>query len=137
MWLTKIFTAVLVALMGLLPSSCTTAKNPTAQQQQHVPVVNIVTASGTGSVTDKNLGELQLSNNHETCVSLGAGKSFTIKPTQIDRSHLQLIMQVESKFANGGTKDLSIVQVVTKTGQPFEIALGDVNLTLTPVLTNE
>jgi hypothetical protein len=134
MWLTKFFTAVLVALMGLLPSSCSTAKNSTAQQ--HAPVVNIVTNLAVAAVTSRNLGELQLSNNRETCVSLGAGKSFTIKPTAIDRSHLQLILQVESKFANGGTKDLSITQVVTKAGQPFEIAVGDVNLTLTPVLVN-
>jgi hypothetical protein len=131
MWFTKIVAAVMVALAGLLPSSCARLKSSAAQQS--APVAKIVTPSG--SPTDKNLGELQLCNNHETCVSLGVGKNFTIKPTQLDRSHLQLVMVVESKFANGGTKDLSIVQVVTKTGQPFEIALGDMNLTLTPELS--
>jgi len=32
---------------------------------------------------------------------------------------------------------LSILQVVTKSGQPFEVAVGDMNLTLTPKLVTE
>ncbi|HMD52924.1 MAG TPA: hypothetical protein VKJ65_00030 [Phycisphaerae bacterium] len=109
------------------------AKKPTAQQ--HAPVVTVVTSPE--SLTNANLGELQLTNHYETCVNLGAGKSCTIKPTVLDRSNLQLTMALESKNANGGIKDLSVVQVVTKTGKPFEIAVGDMNLTLTPKLSDE
>jgi hypothetical protein len=29
---------------------------------------------------------------------------------------------------------LSVVQVVTKAGKPFEVAVGNMNLTLTPLL---
>jgi len=133
MWVTKIITVLLVALTGLLPSSCSMAKKPTAQQ--HAPVVTVVTSPE--SLTNANLGELQLTNHYETCVNLGAGKSCTIKPTVLDRSNLQLTMALESKNANGGIKDLSVVQVVTKTGKPFEIAVGDMNLTLTPKLSDE
>ena len=137
MWLTKLFTALIVVLTGLLPSSCTTAKKPTAQQHAPVvtPTVNIVTSSD--SSTNKNLGELELTNHYETCVNLGAGKSCTIRPTMLDRSNLQLTMALECKSANGRVKDLSIVQIVTKTGKSFEIAVGDMSLTLTPKLSEE
>jgi hypothetical protein len=133
MWLTKFFTAVLVALTGLVPSSCTKVKSPTAQQ--HAPVVNIVTSSE--SNTNQNLGELELTNHYETCVNLGAGKSCTIKPNELDRSNLQLTMSLESKGANGQLNGLSVVQVVAKTGKSFEVAVGDMNITLTPKLTDE
>jgi hypothetical protein len=131
MWLTKIFTALMVILTGLLPSSCTSVKNPAA----HTPIVTIATSSE--SFTNKNLGNLELTNHYETCVNLGAGKSCTIRPTLLDRSNLQLVMALESKNANGKVSGLSVVQVVTKTGQSFEVAVGDMNLTLTPKLAEE
>lgn len=130
MWITKIFTAVLVALTGLLPSSCTKAKSPSAQKQ--APSVSIVTSSE--NYTNKDLGALELTNHYETCIDLGAGKSCTITPDQIGRSNLQLTMSLESKNADGKTKDLSVVQVTARTGKPFEVAVGDMNLTLTPLL---
>jgi hypothetical protein len=132
MWLTKIFTALMAILTGLLPSSCTKTKNPTAQ---HTPIVTIATSSE--SFTNKNLGELELTNHYETCVNLGAGKSCTIRPTLLDRNNLQLTMALESKNTNGKTSGLSVVQIVTKTGQSFEVAVGDMNLTLTPKLAAE
>jgi hypothetical protein len=133
MWLTKLFTALMVILTGLLPSSCTPGKKPTAQQR--APIVTIATSSE--SFTNKNLGELELTNHYETCVNLGAGKTCTITPSLLGRSNLQLTMALESKNASGKVKDLSIVQVVTKTGIPFEVAVGDMNLTLTPKLAEE
>lgn len=116
---------MLVALTSLLPASCTTAKKPVAQSVSATEIAS-------QSATNKNLGELSLTNHYETCVNLGAGRSCTIKPTLISRNNLQLTMSVESKNANGKTKDLSVVQVVTKMGKPFEVAVGDMNLTLTP-----
>jgi hypothetical protein len=133
MWLTKLFTALMVILTGLLPLSCTTAKKPTTQQR--APIVTIATSSE--SFTNKNLGELELTNHYETCINLGAGKSCTIRPTLLGRNNLQLTMALESKNASGKVRDLSIVQVVTKTGMPFEVAVGDMNLTLTPKLAEE
>lgn len=131
MWLTKILTTALLAWFSLLPSSCSKAKNPSAQQP--------ATAGESASVdsTNRNLGELSLTNHYETCVNLGAGKSCTIKPTLLDHSQLQLTMAVESKNTAGKIKDLSVVQVVTKSGKPFEVAVGDMNLTLTPRLTDQ
>lgn len=133
MWLTKLFTALMVILIGLLPSSCTKTKSPAAQK--HAPIVSIATSSE--SFTNKNLGELELTNHCETCVDLGAGKSCTIKPNEIGRDNLQLTMSLETKNASGKVNGLSVIQVVTKTGKSFEVAVGDMNLTLTPKLAEE
>jgi hypothetical protein len=133
MWLTKLFTAVMVVLAGLVPTSCTTAKKPAAQQ--HAPAMT--SATSPESPNDQNLGELELTNHYETCVNLGAGKSCTIKPTLLDHRNLQLTMALESKSASGSLKGLSVVQIVTISGQPFEVAVGDMNLTLTPKLAAE
>jgi hypothetical protein len=134
MWLTKLFAALMAIMAGLVPSSCTSSKNPVTQSQ-HAPVVIIATSSE--SLTNKNLGELQLTNHYETCINLGAGKSCTIRPTLLDHASLRLTMSLESKNSQGGVKGLSVVQIVTKTGQPFEVAVGDMSLTLTPVLAAE
>jgi hypothetical protein len=131
MWLTKILTAVLAIATGLLPSSCTKAKAPKVQN----PAPAISTASL--STTNKNLGDLALTNHYETCVDLGMGKSCTFRPTQLDHSSLKLTMVLESRNTTGGTKDLSVVQVVAESGKPFEIAVGDMNLTLTPKLQGD
>jgi hypothetical protein len=128
MWLTKILSVAMVALLGLLPSSCTTSKKTSAQQPASAGEIV------SGSATNKDLGELSLTNHYETCVNLGAGKSCTIKPILLGRSNLQLTMSLESKTPNGKTQDLSVVQVVTKAGKPFEVAVGNMNLTLTPLL---
>jgi hypothetical protein len=131
MWLTKIFTAVLAIATGLLPASCTKAKSPTVQHT--APAADTASLS----TTNKNLGELALTNHYETCVNLGAGKSCTFKPTLLDHSNLQLTMEVESKNAAGKTEGLNVVQIVTKSGKPFEVAIGDMNFTLTPKLQGE
>jgi hypothetical protein len=86
------------------------------------------------SSNEKNLGELSLTNHYETCVQLGTGKSCRIVPSVIDRNNIRLTMTLESKQANGKTEGLNVVQVITQTGKSFEVAVGDVNLTLTPKL---
>jgi hypothetical protein len=147
MWLTKIFTAVLAILTGFLPSSCSKVKNASAQkshapvaaqnlnQTPHSPTNQIVTSAELS--TNKNLGELALTNHYETCINLGSGKSCTFKPTLLDHSNLQLTMSIESKNAAGKTEGLSVVQIVTKSGKPFEVAAGDMNFTVTPKLQGE
>ncbi len=131
MWFTKIFTAMLAIMTGLLPASCSKAKSPTAQHA--APAVSTASLS----TTNKNLGELNLTNHYETCVELGAGKTCTFKPTLLDHSNMQLTMQFETKNAGGQMQGLSIVQIVTKSGKPFEVAVGDMNVTLTPELQGE
>lgn len=119
----------MVLLAGFLPSSCTSTKGKSpAPQQQASSVISI-------NSTNKNLGVLQLTNHYETCVQLGNGKSCTIKPNLIDSKDLQLIMALQSKKSDGKIAGLSVVQVMARQGKSFEVAVGDMNLTLTPKLT--
>jgi hypothetical protein len=85
----------------------------------------------------KDLGELTLTNRYETCINLGAGRSCTITPKLLDRNSLQLTMALQSKQANGKTAGLIITQVITRPGQPFEVAVGDIDITLTPEIVQE
>lgn len=132
MWLTKIFTAVLAIVTGLLPSSCTTVKSAKVQ-----PPAAPVARAASLPTTSKDLGELALTNHYETCINLGAGKSCTFVPTALDHSNLKLTVSIESKNAAGRTEGLSIVQTIAKSGKPLELAVGDVNYTLTPKLQGE
>jgi hypothetical protein len=78
-----------------------------------------------------------LTNHIETCVNLGAGNSCTITPTLLDNENLQLVMALESRKKDGQTTGLSVVQVVTHSGQSFDIAVGDLDIALTPELGAE
>ena len=118
-----------MTLSGLLPSSCTKAKSTTA----HKAAATVV-ATASGVSTNRNLGELVLTNYYEAEVQLGAGKSCRITPKVIDRKNLQLTMALESKRIDGQMAGLSVTQVITRPGEPFEVAVGDMNFTLTPKL---
>jgi hypothetical protein len=135
MWLTKFFTAAMVILTGLLPSSCTSTKGKTAATKPS-PSAGAVYISTVNS-TNRDLGELALTNHYETCVQLGGGKSCIIKPNLLDRKNLQLTLSLQSKKSDGRTSGLSVTQIVTRPGKPFEVAIGDLDLTLTPELTSE
>ena len=120
------FATVMVAFsMGWLPLSCSKTSSP----QSHASSTNQVAVKPANM---KNLGTLALTNHVETCVNLGAGKSCTITPTLLDRKDLQLVMALESKKSDGKTAGLSVVQIVTQPGQSFDIAVGDLDITLTP-----
>jgi hypothetical protein len=121
-----IATVITVFVTGLLPSSCTRISSTT----KAAPVANAVSVSS----NEENLGELSLTNHYETCVQLGTGKSCRIVPSVIDRNNIRLTMTLESKKANGKTEGLNVIQVITQTGKSFEVAVGDMNLTLTPKL---
>src|SRR5271170_5705887 len=126
------FATVLVAFsMTWLPLSC--SNNSTTQSHNVSPSP----AQVSESANVKNLGELTLTNHIETCVNLGAGNSCTITPTLLDHENLQLVMALESKKKDGQTIGLSVVQVVTHSGKSFEIAVGDLDIALTPELGAE
>ena len=84
-----------------------------------------------------DLGTVTLTNHYETCVLLGPGQDCLLTPNMIDSHNVQLTVTVESKKANGKIRDLSITEVVTKSGEPFEVAVGDFNFSLTPNVTSE
>ncbi len=97
------------------------------------PTETTVTTNAAGiKVANCDLGAISLTNHYETCVSLGKGKDCLLTPNLIDKDNVQLTLAVESKNANGKIHDLSITQVVTRSGKPFEVAVGDFSFSLTP-----
>jgi hypothetical protein len=130
MGISQVATVMVAFSMGWLPLSC--SKKPATQS--HAASTTQVAAK---PANEKDLGQLSLTNHIETCVNLGAGKSCTITPTLLDQKNVKLVMALESKKQNGETAGLSVVQVVTRPGQSFDIAVGDLDITLTPELAAE
>jgi hypothetical protein len=97
-----------------------------------------VTTNSEGiKLSNCDLGAVDLTNRQETCVSLGAGKDCVLTPNMIDGHNVQLTVTVESRNAKGRIHDLSITQVVTKSGKPFEVAVGSFSFSLTPNVSSE
>jgi hypothetical protein len=129
-----IATVITMIFASLIPSSCTKVA-PSSKAAPKTAVTNAV-AVATNS-NERDLGELSLTNHYETCVQLGAGKSCTIRPNVIDRKDVQLTMSLESKKTDGKTEGLIVTQVSARDGKSFEVALGDMNFTLTPNMVAE
>jgi len=129
-----------ISLSGLLPSSCSKTSTSTTAKQ-HAPthtsaVTNANLAVSTPS-NAKDLGELALTNRYETCINLGAGRSCTITPRLLDRNSVQLTVSLQSRQSDGKTAGLIVTQVTTCPGKSFEVAIGDVDITLTPEIVQE
>jgi hypothetical protein len=129
-----IATAITMILTSLLPSSCSKVST-LSKAAGNAGGTNSVAAAANSN--ERNLGELSLTNHYETCIQLGAGKSCTIRPNVIDGKDLQLTLSLESKKTNGFTEGLIVTQVVAREGKSFEVAIGNMNFTLTPNLVSE
>ena len=105
------------------------------------PATALAGVATTTSVVTKadgcDLGIVCLTNHFETCVPLGVGKDCILTPKMLDSHNVQLTLMVKSKTASGKTHDLSVTQVVIPSGKPFEVAVGDLNLSLTPDVKSE
>ena len=129
MGISQIVSIVALSLTGLLPASC----QKTSPQQKSSPPAAVAHSNATNaSDILHNLGEVELTNHYETCVQLGGGKNCTLTPKMLNQKYVLITLSVESKTAAGKTHDLSVTQVVTRTGKPLEVAVGDFELTLTP-----
>ena len=84
-----------------------------------------------------NLGAISLTNHYETCVQIGVGQACILTPKMLDSHNVQLTVAVESKTTLGKIHDLSVTQVITRSGKPFEVAVGSFNLSLTPNVITE
>lgn len=140
MGLSHIAVIAAISLSGLLPSSCSKTSTSTTAKK-HAPSPNPVVANPTPAVSAptnaKDLGELELTNRYQTCVNLGAGRSCTITPKLLTRDSVQLTMALQSKQADGKMAGLIITQVTTRPGKPFEVAIGDMDITITPEIVQE
>ena len=132
----KISATTIVLLAGLILTGCN--KNA-AQQKTSSPGISANSFGGPAETNkiSRDLGAVNLTNHYETCVALGAGKDCLLTPKMIDSHNVQLTLAVESKTAKGRIHDLSITQVVTRSGKPFEVAVGEFNFSLTPIVTSE
>lgn len=128
--------AIITVLAGLLLTGC----HKDAPQQKNSSANLSANAAGGKAKTNAiscDLGAVTLTNHYETCVRLGAGKDCMLTPKMIDSRNVQITVAVESKTASGKTHDLSVTQVVTRAGKPFDVAVGDFSLSLTPNITAE
>jgi len=129
-----------ISLSGLLPSSCSKHSTSTAAKQ-HAPPPTPVVANTNPPVSTpsnaKDLGELALTDRHETRIELGGGRSCTITPKLLDRDKLQLTLTLQSRGTDGKTTGFIVSQVTTRPGQPFEAAVGNMDITLTPEIVQE
>lgn len=99
-------------------------------------------AKGTGSEvaqsTIKDLGILQMTNNYETCVSIGNGKDCRMVPKILDRKNIEITVTLESKKPDGTTTGLSILQLQGSTQKPFEVSVGtNTDFTFTAQVASE
>jgi hypothetical protein len=129
-----------VMLAALLLAGC---HKPAAQQKTTAPVAASTPAISGLTIKDDpppvahDLGTITLTNHCETCVSLGPGKDCLLTPNVIDSHNVQITVAVESKKSNGKIHDLTITQVLTKSGKPFEVAVGAFNFSLTPNIASD
>lgn len=145
---TKRILAALALLAGFLLSGCHDAErqsnkgsppkqNSSPQAAAPSGPIDTLASRVQPAVVSRNLGEVTLTNHQETCVALGAGQSCRLTPKMIDRHNVQLTLAVESRSPKGKIHDLSITQVVTATGKPFEVAVGGFSFSLTPNVVAE
>ena len=80
----------------------------------------------------KDLGVLPLSDHVSTTVALGKHQQCTITPTMLKSGDLQLILSMETTANDGRPIGMNVARVVTKPGEPFDVAIGDINLAFTP-----
>jgi len=135
MGIPHVIAVAVTALSGLLPAGCHKSGPP----QKTSPAAAPATACATNTFipTARNLGEVTLTNHYETRVQLGGGKNCILTPKLLDSRNVQITLALETKTNAGKTHDLSVKQIVTRTGRPFEVAVGDFSLALTPKVATE
>lgn len=97
----------------------------------------VVTGTNAVNPANRNLGEIALTNHNETCLQLASGESFTLTPKLLDRNNVQITLAVESKNDYGETHNFAVTQVITQSGKPLEVAVGDLNFFFTPRVNQE
>jgi hypothetical protein len=145
----NIVTSITAAVMAIVPASCskTTAKSGAAAKtgSQTMASATATASSFAAPVPDAtnsdskswDLGELSLTNNYELEVAVAHGKTCLIVPRILDRKTVQLTMSLRTKNASGRVEDLTVRQITGDIGKPFDVAVGDMDLTLTPQIVQE
>ena len=112
-------------------------KTPAQADSKPVFQNSIATNAAGNKLCNRDLGILTLTNGQDRCISLPGGANCRLTPNMIDRHDVQLTLTVESKQSNGKLHDLCITQVITRSGEPFVLTVGDYNFSLTPNVISE
>ena len=133
--------------MAFMPASCSklTGKagagtKPTPAMVAAANATNAAAAQAAIAESDsktRDLGELSMTNHYEVLVTVGKGATCLIVPRILDRKNLQLTLSLQEKNASGKVLGVNMAQVTGTMGKPIEVALGDMDLTLTPVIVGD
>lgn len=85
----------------------------------------------------KNLGVLPLSNHISTTVNLDTNKECTITPTLLQDENVQIILSVQTKNTDGQLESVNVARVLARSGEPFDVFIGDMDLAFTPRLVSQ
>lgn len=118
---------IMAASTGALLTAC--QKKP-VEQAVHAAEVN----HPSGCTNREDLGMLSLSNHIPSTFNLHKNKECTITPTLLDGGNLQIILAMKRRGPNGITESMNVARVVNRSGEPFDVSIGDVNLIFTPKL---
>jgi hypothetical protein len=121
--LKSVISGVMVSITGLL--GCHKAAAPATA------------AKPAAESSVKDLGVVEMTNNYETCVSVGNGKDCRMVPKILDRKNIQITVTFETKKPNGTTTGLSILQLQGTTEKPFEVSVGNTDFTFTPEVASQ
>ncbi len=135
MTISTIASAIAVTLASFVPASCHTVAGgksspPAASTSARIALNDL---DGTNCV----LGELTLTNHIETCIKIGHYKQCYFTTRMLDRRNAQITLALECKGTNSKASNLSVTQIVTKSGKPFEVTLGNCSLAFTPNIVSE
>lgn len=83
-------------------------------------------------INNQVLGELSLTNGHQTSVTLGGDRECLLTPVMLDRHAVQLTVALKTRNANGSLHELAITQVIAHAGKPSDVVVGDFSFSLTP-----
>ncbi len=122
----------MIFLTGLLPASCHKQPSPL----KSAPPALAAGANGTANSPNRDLGEISLTNHDDTCLLLASGECCTFTPKLLDKQNVQITLAIESKNDYGETHDFAVTQVIAKAGKPLEVAVGDLNISFTPRITD-
>lgn len=123
---------ILIIAASTLLTAC--QKKP-AEQTLHAAEMTHSNVSAKGPLNKKDLGVLPLSNHISTTISLGKNRQCTITPTLLRSGNLRIILSIETTGTDGKAQNENVACVRARVGEPFNISIGDMNLSFTPQLT--
>lgn len=134
MGISQITSAALVFLTGLLPASC--HKNADHQKDSSAASASASTNANPNLITG-SIGQILLTNRSEVSVLFANGANCTLTPKAVDAQNIQITVALETLKQDGDTKEFAVKQIVAKNGKPVEVAVGNMNISFTPVMAKK